>query len=163
MAGTTYSIDVTNDVDADQDRTVLLPVSLPTEQRPDRAVIFRDGSEATPVVVRMTPRRQGDQSTPASVTYGLFEKLGGTGTGKITCKYRRASFWDLIRFDARARGDAWLSVFGALAGGLVAWLTFDQALGSDSGVRWVASVVVFVIGLIVIVIKFRKELEDIGP
>ena len=163
MSRTVYPLTVTNDEDAVEDRTVLLPVSLAPSSRPDRALMFGTGADATPIVVRMTPRRQGDEQTPASVTYSLFEKLGGSGTGQITCNYRRATFWDLLRYDGRARADAWLGTLGAIVAAAVAWLTFDNALDSDSGVRWFASLGVFAIGLIIIVLKLRKELEDIGP
>ncbi len=142
---------------------MLLPVSLPSSSRPDRVLMFGTGSDTTPIVVRMTPRRQGDEQTPASVTYSLFERLGGSGTGQITCNYRRATFWDLVRYDRRARLDAWLGLLGAIVAAAVAWLTFDTALASDTGARWFASLGVFAIGLIIIVLKLRTELEDIGP
>lgn len=163
MARNLYPIQVTNDDDAVDDRTVLLPVSTPTDRRPDRAVIFGHDADAPAIVVRMTPRRQGDQNTPGSVTYSLFEKLGGSGTGRIRCQYRRATFWDLIRYDRRARCDASLSLLAAVVAAVVAWLAFDKALSTETGVRWMASAGVFAIGLIVTILKLRKELEDIGP
>ena len=65
MSRTMYPLTVTNDEDAVEDRTVLLPVSLPASSRPDRALMFGTGADATPIVVRMTPRRQGDEYPPA--------------------------------------------------------------------------------------------------
>jgi hypothetical protein len=55
------------------------------------------------------------------------------------------------------------ALLGALLGAGTAWLTVDKAATDERGARWVVAAGVFLVALVLVVLKFRTDLDRLGP